>query len=493
MSWKTAGNLMNRSRIAESLSITKRLTILYAISAFILLAISAIILDWILVSDMEFEDNQFLASEIQGIRLLLHEHPRDTGTWKKVIERETIASASVYLKYYVRILDEKGVSLVETPGMSEVLAKTSFPLYGNSREPGVKGVKLKAADGRPFLVMASLAEPGPAGTEDKYIQIALDMSHEDAIIHGYRRKMFIILIAGVFFSAMIGFLVAREGLRPLKDIARSVQTIGADRLHERVASKRWPREVMTLARSFDAMLERLENSFIGLSRFSADLAHELRTPINNLRGEAEVALYKAREASEYRQVIESSLEEYGRLSRMIENLLFLARAESRDTTIRYSAINARKDIDALLEFYDAISQEKQINVTCSGEAVLKADPVLFRQALSNVLSNAFQYTPENGAIEIEIAQRDDGSVHISISDTGIGIEPENLSKIFNRFFRTERAKNYYPEGTGLGFSIVQSIMDLHGGSVSIESEPDRGTTVVFVFNKPKDISSITVL
>ncbi len=472
---------MNNSKIAESLSITKRLTILYAISAFILLAVSVIILDWVLVSDMEFEDNQFLASEIQGIRLLVNEHPGDVGTWKKVIERETIASASVYLKYYVRILDEKGTSLVETPGMSDVLAQFPLPVSGGPQQPGTKGVKVKVKNGRPFLLMASQAGPGSAGTEEKYIQIALDMSHEDAIIHGYRRKMLIILIAGVFLSAIIGFLVAREGLRPLKDIERSVQTIGADRLHERVASKNWPQEVMTLAVSFDAMLERLEDSFIALSRFSADLAHELRTPINNLRGEAEVALYKTRDASEYRQVIESSLEEYGRLSRMIENLLFLARAERRDAVVTYSDINARREIEALIEFYDAVSQEKHINVTCNGDAVLKADPVLFRQALNNVLSNAFQYTPEYGAIEIEIAQRDDRSVHIRISDTGIGIEPENISKIFNRFFRTERAKNYYPEGTGLGFSIVKSIMDLHGGSVSIESEPDRGTAVTFVF------------
>ncbi|MBP1748596.1 MAG: sensor histidine kinase [Deltaproteobacteria bacterium] len=482
MSWKIVRDRMKHNKIAESLSITKRLTILYAISAFILLAISAVTLDWILVSDMEFEDNQFLASEIQSIHLLLREHPREIETWKKVIERETIASASVYLKYYVRILDERGISLVETPGMSEELIRFSFPAVEYLEQSGTKGIKLEATNGRPFLFMASRIEPGSAATEARYIQIALDMSHEDAIIHGYRRKMIIILIAGVFFSALIGFLVAREGLRPLKDIARSVQTIGPDRLHERVASTRWPREVMTLARSFDVMLERLETSFTGLSRFSADLAHELRTPINNLRGEAEVALYKAREASEYRQVIESSLEEYGRLSRMIENLLFLARAESRDTTLRYSTIDAHKEIEALLEFYDALSQEKLINVICNGNAVLNADPVLFRQAVNNVLSNAFQYTPENGAIEIEIARQDNGSVGISISDTGIGIEPENISRIFDRFFRTERARDFYPEGTGLGFSIVKSIMDLHGGSVSIQSEPREGTTVILVFN-----------
>jgi two-component system heavy metal sensor histidine kinase CusS len=484
---------MKFSGMAESLSITKRLTILYAVSAFILLAISVTILDWVLVNDMEFEDNQFLASEIQDIRLLLQQHPNEIGAWKKAIERETVASASVYLKYYVRILDDSGVKLVETAGMSGHLEQSSFPAPGNSEYPGTKGVKMQTKEGRPFLLMSSRIGPDPAGTGEKYIQIALDMSHEDAIIRGYRRKMIVILIAGVFISAIIGFLVAREGLRPIKDIARSVQAIGPDRLHKRVASRHWPREVMTLARSFDEMLERLENSFTGLSRFSADLAHELRTPINNLRGEAEVALYKARDASEYRQVIESSLEEFGRLSRMIDNLLFLARAESRDTVIASSPVNARKEAEMLLEFYEAVSQEKHVSVTCKGDAVLSADPVLFRRAVNNVLSNAFRYTPENGTIEIEIGTRDEGSVRIRISDTGIGIEPGNISKIFDRFYRTERAREQYPEGSGLGFSIVKSIMDMHGGSVSVESEPDRGTTVTLIFDGSRGKPNIAEL
>ena len=165
---------MKLSGMAESLSITKRLTILYAVSAFILLAISVTILDWALVNDMEFEDNQFLASEIQDIRLLLQQHPNEIGAWKKAIERETVASASVYLKYYVRILDGRGVALVETAGMSEHLKQSSFPVPGDGEYPGTKGVKIETKEGRPFLLMSSRIAPDPAGTKEKYIQIALD-------------------------------------------------------------------------------------------------------------------------------------------------------------------------------------------------------------------------------------------------------------------------------------------------------------------------------
>jgi two-component system heavy metal sensor histidine kinase CusS len=330
--------------------------------------------------------------------------------------------------------------------------------------------------------MSAVVEPQRFETKKKFIQIALDMSHETAIIVDYRRKVAILLIGGVFLSAIIGFLITREGLRPLKKMARVIRGIGPEQLHARVGAGGWPEEITVLADSFDKMLERLENSFATLSQFSADMAHELRTPINNLRGEAEVALYKARTVDEYRQVLESALEEYGRLSRMIENLLFLAHAESRDTLARRSLVNARKEVESLLEFYDALAKEKGIEVTCDGSVLLQADPILFRQALSNIFSNAFRYTPENGKIAITMRKSDDRSVQIEIRDTGIGIEPEHLPKIFNRFYRTEQARAFHPQGTGLGFSIVKSIMDLHGGMITVQSEHGKGTCVTLTFS-----------
>jgi two-component system, OmpR family, heavy metal sensor histidine kinase CusS len=473
----------HKKTLPASLSITKRLTVLYAVSAFILLAISAVFLDWILISDMEKEDNQFLASEVQSLRILLHEHPDDINAWKKDIERETIASASVFIKYYVRILDEEGRVLVETPGMKIFMAPSSFPIPLKSFNPEIKVVKQKGRDGRPFLLMAAFAEPTRSNMKERLIQMALDMSHEDAIIRDYRKKVALVLFFGVLFSALIGFAVAHEGLRPLKKIAQAFKGIGPEQLHNRVGSEEWPEEIAVLALAFDRMIERLEESFTALSQFSADLAHELRTPINNLRGEAEVSLYKARTTDEYRQVIESSLEEYERLSRMIENLLFLARAESRDTVVRHFLINTHKEIEVLLEFYEAVSEEKHIEINNNGSVMLEADPILFRQALSNILSNAFQYTPEGGRIIITSGKLEDGSALIEVSDTGIGIEPEHLPKIFNRFYRTEQARSHYPHGTGLGFSIVKSIMELHNGSVTIQSQPGKGTTVALVFHK----------
>jgi two-component system heavy metal sensor histidine kinase CusS len=198
-------------------------------------------------------------------------------------------------------------------------------------------------------------------------------------------------------------------------------------------------------------------------------------------GEAEVALSKNRSAEEYRQVIESGLEEYARLSRMIDGLLFLARAESADTQINRSSFDVHEELEAVREFYDTLAREKGIEVTCQGNSLINADPTLFRHAISNLLSNALQYTPQGGVVCLLVKKADNHSIEVSVSDTGIGISQEHLPKVFDRFYRADPARSQYPQGTGLGLSIVKSIMELHGGSVHITTTPSKGTTITLRF------------
>ncbi|HEY3278355.1 MAG TPA: heavy metal sensor histidine kinase [Syntrophorhabdaceae bacterium] len=468
----------------KTLSITRRLTILYAVATLSLLATSAIFLDRILITDMASEDNRFLAAEVHNLRMLMAKHPHNINIWKEEVERGAQASALTYIRHYARIIDTDNTVAVEAPGMSRVVMCSSFPPPSASDVPPEEGVRVVGLDKSPLLLVAARVDLNTPVGGQKIIQIALDVSHEDAIIADYREKVAIVLFAGMILSTLIGFSIAHEGLRPLKAMRKAFKSIGPGRLHHRMGSREWPDEIAVLADAFDGMLERLENSFTALSRFSADLAHELRTPINNLRGEAEVTLFKARTTDEYRQVLESSLEEYGRLSRMIENLLFLAHAESPDTMLRQTRIHVGEVIEALLEFFDPIAEEKGIEVTASGDAEMEVDPTLFRHALSNILSNAFQYTPSGGKITVTVQTGDDGAIQVDIVDTGMGIEAEHLAQVFNRFFRTGRARAQHPQGTGLGFSIVKSIMDLHGGAVIVQSEPGMGTTVTLRFPQP---------
>jgi signal transduction histidine kinase len=225
--------------------------------------------------------------------------------------------------------------------------------------------------------------------------------------------------------------------------------------------------------------ETLKRSVERISQFSGNLAHELRTPINNLAGEAEVALSRDRTTDEYKEVLESSLEEYVRLSHMIDSLLFLARAENPETTIDRKTFDAALGVQKVQDFYDAMAEEKNITVTCDGKATLHADPMLFSRALSNLFGNSLKHTPAGGKICVQI-QPADASVAIIVSDTGKGISSEHLSKIFDRFYRVADPQSDHG-GAGLGLAIVQSIMDLHKGEVHIQSEPNRGTTVTLKF------------
>ncbi|MCL4492225.1 MAG: heavy metal sensor histidine kinase [Nitrospirae bacterium] len=459
-------------------SITRRLTLLYTLSAFGMLVIATVFLYWVLTNNLEKEDNQFLANKIHVLRVILRERPDNPEALEEEVKWE--GAALQFSGYYARILDEAGRTLIETPGMDTISVSLFPPPSGVGRIPQ-KGIKQRSRDSRTYLLTAAWAEAGHSSGKKRLLQVVLDVSHEDTIIADYRRKLSFVLFLGIVCSAGAGIFVAGKGMQPLQEITKSVQRITSTRLHERIGTMQWPKELYSLAAAFDDMLGRLEDSFARLSQFSADLAHELRTPINNLMGEAEVALSRNRTPGEYRQVLESSLEEYDRLSSMIDSLLFLARAESAEAKIERSLFDPGREIEATLEFHNVVAEEHGVVLTRHGEALLYADPILFRRTVSNLLSNALQYTPRGGKITIHVREMNDRSVEVLVNDTGSGIEPEHLPRIFDRFYRPDRSRSQYTKGTGLGLAIVKSIMELHGGTVTVQSRPDKGTTVTLRF------------
>lgn len=345
----------------------------------------------------------------------------------------------------------------------------------------MRGTSWKPGSGESYLLMSALAQVDMDGIAPRILHVALDVSAEEALLAKYRRKLLAVVALGILFSCAVGVFVAGKGLQPLKDITRATDRITASQLHERIAANAWPEELASLARSFDQMLDRLEDSFSRLSQFSADLAHELRTPINNLRGEAGVALSQARTPEEYRHTLESSLEEYARLSRLIDNLLFLARADGPMTGITRTACDARKAIEVVRDFYEALAADRGIEVVCDGEATLQADLVLFRQAISNLVANALNYTPRGGTVSINVQRQNDRIAEVNVTDTGFGIPAEHLPRIFDRFYRVDPARSQQPNPSGLGLAIVKSIMALHGGTVSVQSELGKGSTFSLSF------------
>jgi two-component system heavy metal sensor histidine kinase CusS len=217
---------------------------------------------------------------------------------------------------------------------------------------------------------------------------------------------------------------------------------------------------------------------VRLSQFSADLAHELRTPIGNIRGEAEVALTRSRSAEEYREVIESTIAECQHLGHLVDNLLFLARTEAAEDHLQRTSFDGRAAIERIAAFHEPIAEEQRLTIACTGDAKFLADEMLFSRAVNNLVENAVHHTPAGGTIEISIATRG-ASLEVSVKDSGTGIAAEHLPRVFDRFYRADSARS--SEGVGLGLALVKSIMDLHGGSARIESEFGQGTTVILSF------------
>jgi two-component system heavy metal sensor histidine kinase CusS len=393
--------------------------------------------------------------------------------------------------YWMRILDGKLAIAVETRGMSERVPLAEFPpppVAGTARRDYIDAsgrwmsvaVRAVNAHGAPFI-----------------IQVAEDRNADREFLRELRWMLGSLVAVGMLFSTAIASIVTRRGLRPLKAMERAVADVRVPQLAVRLAERSWPRELAPLALAFDQMMDRLEESFNRLSQFSADLAHELRTPIANLRGEAEVALTRVRTADEYRRVLESSMEEYERLTEITSKLLFLARADAEETEANLREIDARTVIDGLVEFYEPWAEERGVAVQSAGNAALRADAVLLRRALANLIENALHFTPPGGRVTVEIIpagalsafprihnptpseEAPENCLKIVVADTGCGIAPEHMPKLFDRFYQADPSRR--KGGAGLGLALVKSIMNLHGGSATITSRSGLGTEVTLRF------------
>jgi len=347
--------------------------------------------------------------------------------------------------------------LLESPGMGGLLPAPRFS--GGSR----------VLAGQAHFLVAQLS----AGPD--LIQGALNVTEDDRATRTYRRYLLSTLLAVAAGCSLLGAWAARQGLQPLRAMAEAARGITAERLRQRLDPGDAPLELRDLVEALNAMLDRLELAFERLSRFSADLAHELRTPINNLMGEAEVSLSRDRTAGEYRQVLESSMDEFSRLSRLISRMLFLAGTEDPASAIRPVPVPAGPLLEKLLAFYEALAEEQSVTLAGVASGTLQGDPDLLRQALANLVANALEATPAGGTVRVRVEARD-GQAELEVADTGRGIPADELPRLADRFFRTTEALEHKRPGTGLGLAIVQSIARLHGGELRITNEQGRGTT-----------------
>ena len=382
--------------------------------------------------------------------------------------------------FYLEIIDAEGNPKLRTEGVEKILAETP-PFPAPVSEVGNPTVAGWTSPSDRYFLLSTVTVP--VEETHRVIRLALDETEARDFLRAYRRTAWLVILVGTTLFGLAVMLITRRAFRPLEEIVHLSERISVDHLDDRIGSRSWPRELTHLAVAFDGMLDRLESSFDRLARFSADIAHELRTPVSNIMGETEVTLRNPRSEIEYRETLASVLEETNRLTRIIESLLFLARAEANREPIRGTEpIEVRKEVDSVVAVFLPRIEERGLRVTVSGQGSIQADRDLLRRALSNLLSNAIQFTREGDAITIEIADSDHDDLRIVVHDTGMGIRPEHLPRVFDRFYRADESRRV-GGGSGLGLSIVDSIMQLHRGRVTIESSPGVGTTVTLVFSK----------
>lgn len=455
-----------------SWSIAGRLTAWYTMAAFSLVLVSTGLLYWALVRNLQDEDRRMLADKVHILRTILRERAKNPESLK---ELEWEWAPRQYEPVYVRILDGSGEVLVGTPGMDSLLSAQTFPSpVGHDAEP--QGVEILARNGEMFHAMA--AEARSVDGARHVIQAALDLERDKELLSEYRTRLWLVLGGALLLSAWVGHSIARRGVRPLEEISEAASRIRSTTLNERINSFGLPAEVASLASTFNEMLDRLEDSFSRLSQFSADIAHELRTPVNNLRGEAEVALGRGRSPEEYREVLGSCLEECGRLSRIIDSLLFVARAENPEAKIDREPLQAGAELQKVADFFEAAVQEQGVTLSVDAPTDLgiEADRTLLHRAVSNLVSNALAHTASGGRIVLRATAAETG-IQIEISDNGGGISEGDLPHVFDRFYRADKSRANTRSNSGLGLAIVKSIAALHGGSVTIASKLNEGTNV----------------
>jgi two-component system heavy metal sensor histidine kinase CusS len=472
---KTLRGISPRGGRPGGASLALLLTAWYTMASFLVVTAATGLLYLGLANNLRKISEQSLLDELDVCRALVRERGSDSQALHEEVEIDSAVRR--YQKFYVRVLDASGAALSTTPGMDRDLSTSRL-----AQAAGQQGIFwIDSPGGAPYRAIVARLTRDSTHKDVWTLQVAVDLTQEQEVLGRQRVWVWAVLAAALVFCPGVGVAIARRGTRPLREVAETARHISSSTLDERIRAEGYPVEVAVLAEAFNAMLERLEESFGRLSRFSADIAHELRTPVNNIRGEAEVALARDRTPEEYGEVLASCLEESVRLSELIESLLFLARSESPGDHLKRTREDLGRLLTDLRDYYEATATEMGVTLTASvGDSVWgDVDRALLQRAIGNLVSNALAHCSAGDGIWLS-ARQQGGQIWIEVRDTGSGISADALPRVFDRFYRADPARSRNSGGAGLGLAIVRQIVFLHGGDVQISSEGGRGTTVSVV-------------
>ena len=303
------------------------------------------------------------------------------------------------------------------------------------------------------------------------IQATHLLVNETRMLARYRDQVIGAALLAFLSIALLGYAMLYRALRPLRAMAAQASLVTPASLGTRLQWEDSPHELRELTVSFNAMLDRLADGYQRLAQFSADLAHEIRTPIGALMGNCQVALCQRRSPEEYENLLAAGMEELERISRLIENILFLARADDAQAALAPVELDLSAELGKMADYFEGLAEERGIRLEHEAGGMLRADPMLFRRALGNLVSNAVRYADADSVVRMS-ARAESGAVLIRVDNQGAPIPSERLGKLFDRFYQGDAARSAASDSNGLGLAIVRAIMTLHAGSAAAENTAD---------------------
>jgi two-component system heavy metal sensor histidine kinase CusS len=451
-------------------NLSLRLALMFALVSVLLSGAIGLYLYQSLQREVAWRDDQALLGRVQRMQALIN----DSDSIEALQARPQLYENMLGNRDNVLwIVDDAGRLLIDVNPLA-------MPLPALRPAPAPT---LADSPNDPSLRLAWIDVPG---TDRRLTLIAGKLTDERAqMLSAYRVKLWMALSVGAVLAFLLGWLVSLHGLRPVRELAARAAAIDVRNLHLRLREHEQVSELSDLSRALNQMLARLESGFAQLSRFSEDLAHEMRTPLSNLMGQTQQALGRGRSVEEYQELLVSSQEEYERLARMIDSMLFLARTEQPNASISREPVDLQALVAQLCEYFEGMGEERGIVLVNRSVGIVHADPQLLRRALANLVANALRYARPDSVVTIS-SRVDSARCTVSVHNFGEPIAAEHLPFLFERFYRCDPSRNQPGDSGGLGLAIVRSIMQAHGGEVEVCSD-QSGT--VFTLSLPNTLAS----
>ncbi|OAI06998.1 two-component sensor histidine kinase [Methylomonas methanica] len=450
-------------RLIGRKSITFRLTLLFASVSTTVLLLLGLLIGSLVERHFEELDMELLDGKLELLQHTLKKVRSDSEL--EALPGQLQDSMVGHPGLAVVVLKPNGETLYSTEG-----AKLPEELLAGAGDKHLHPMFWTDPENHRYRGISAEVPTRIEGAAPVVVAVSTDLLHHEHFMQSFRTALWTVMGLAALLTGFLGWVAARQGLAPLRDISRSAAGITANHLDQRLPLASIPVELAEVAKTLNEMLARLEGSFRRLSDFSSDIAHELRTPVSNMLTQTQVTLSKTRTLDEYRDVLASNAEEFERLSRMIADMLFLAKSDNNLIVPHREKFDLVVEVSSLVEFYEGLAEEKGVSLTYSGKGAIFGDRLMLRRAVNNLLSNALRHTPKGERIKIRVDDSDVSIVVLSVQNTGETITPAHLPRLFDRFYRVHASRQRFGEGAGLGLAITRSIAHAHGGEALAHSE-----------------------